>query len=120
MAWLSTQTVAGGCSDRGMHHGLLAAEPALMLCAPEPPRCRYEGSWRAGKRHGQGLMVFPDGCMFRGAWEDDEWLQSAAEPALCRLRGGGLSTALAGCKASFTIEVCRGGEGASWLRVGSV
>lgn len=67
--------------------------------------CRYEGQWKAGRRHGQGLMVFADGTVFRGAWEEDEWLQSAAEPALCRMNGPGLQGAVAGQKAVFVIQV---------------
>jgi hypothetical protein len=38
---------------------------------------RYQGSWKAGQRHGQGLMVFSDSLLFRGLWEEDAWLQSA-------------------------------------------
>jgi hypothetical protein len=59
-------------------------------------------------RHGHGLMLFADGTVFRGAWEDDEWVQSAAEPALCRMSGPGLSQAVAGQRAEFVIEVCGG------------
>jgi hypothetical protein len=66
---------------------------------------RYQGSWKAGKRHGHGLMLFADGVAFRGQWEDDVWLQSAAEPALCRLRGPGLARAVAGQRAEFNIKV---------------
>lgn len=50
-------------------------------------------------------MVFADGIVFRGMWEGDEWLQSAAEPALCRLQGPGLSGAVAGQNATFSIMV---------------
>lgn len=50
-------------------------------------------------------MVFADGTVFRGAWEDDEWLQSAAEPALCRMTGTGLREAVAGQQAEFIIQV---------------
>lgn len=50
-------------------------------------------------------MVFADGTVFRGAWEEDEWLQSAAEPALCRMTGPGLQGAVAGQKAEFVIQV---------------
>lgn len=50
-------------------------------------------------------MVFADGLMFRGAWEDGEWLQSAAEPALCRMAGEGLRGAVAGQRAEFVIQV---------------
>lgn len=50
-------------------------------------------------------MVFADGVMFRGQWEEGAWLQSAADPALCRLRGPGLARAAAGHKAEFGIKV---------------
>uniref|UniRef100_A0A383V7D2 MORN repeat-containing protein n=1 Tax=Tetradesmus obliquus TaxID=3088 RepID=A0A383V7D2_TETOB len=65
---------------------------------------RYQGSWKAGQRNGQGLMVFPDGVVFRGLWEGDAWLQSAAEPGLCRLKGPGLSRAIAGQAAEFVLK----------------
>lgn len=48
-------------------------------------------------------MMFPDGVIFRGMWENDEWIQSAADPALCRITGPGISRALAGQKAGFKI-----------------
>jgi hypothetical protein len=50
-------------------------------------------------------MVFADGTVFRGTWEEDEWLQSAAEPGLCRMVGAGLREAVAGHKAEFVIQV---------------
>jgi hypothetical protein len=50
-------------------------------------------------------MMFADGTVFRGAWEEDEWLQSAAEPALCRMIGTGLQEAVAGQRAEFVIQV---------------
>lgn len=49
-------------------------------------------------------MVFPDGVAFRGAWQDDAWLQSAAEPRACLLRGPGLASLVAGSAASFSIQ----------------
>ena len=67
--------------------------------------CRHQGDWKKGLRHGHGLMVFADGTRFKGAWEEDEWLQSAAEPSLCRLKGPGLSRAVAGTQATFSIRV---------------
>jgi hypothetical protein len=73
--------------------------------------CRYQGQWRAGKRHGQGACLFADGTRFSGLWEDDEWVQSAADPGRCRAAGKGLSRAVAGQTAEFTIEVgCRRGR----------
>jgi hypothetical protein len=50
-------------------------------------------------------MVFADGLVFRGAWQGDEWLQSAAEAALCRMSGPGLTAAVAGQRAEFVIQV---------------
>ncbi|KAI8475786.1 MAG: hypothetical protein J3K34DRAFT_456142 [Monoraphidium minutum] len=65
---------------------------------------RYHGEWRAGRRHGLGLMAFADGASFRGRWEAGAWLQSAADPARCRLRGPGLARAIAGEAAAFEIQ----------------
>jgi hypothetical protein len=33
------------------------------------------------------MMLFADSTAFNGLWDDDEWIQSAAEPTLCRLSG---------------------------------
>jgi len=63
------------------------------------------GNWKDDKRHGQGTCLFADGTRFRGEWEEDAWLQSAAEPALTRVSGPGLTKALAGQTASFVIQV---------------
>jgi len=63
------------------------------------------GKWKDDKRHGQGTCLFADGTRFRGEWEEDAWLQSAAEPALTRVSGPGLTKALAGHTASFVIQV---------------
>ncbi len=63
------------------------------------------GNWKDDKRHGQGTCLFADGTRFRGEWEEDAWLQSAAEPALTRVSGPGLTAALAGHTASFVIQV---------------
>ncbi|KIZ07366.1 hypothetical protein MNEG_0592 [Monoraphidium neglectum] len=65
---------------------------------------RYHGDWKAGRRHGVGLMVFADGASFRGRWEEGTWLQSAADPARCRLRGRGLARAVAGEEAGFRLQ----------------
>ena len=61
------------------------------------------GEWRCDKRHGQGVCRFADGSHFRGEWEDDVWLQSAADPALSKVTG--LTDGLAGQLTSFTIQV---------------
>ncbi|DBB01026.1 TPA: hypothetical protein ACH3X1_000926 [Trebouxia sp. C0004] len=61
-------------------------------------------NWKDDKRHGQGTCLFADGTRFRGEWEEDAWLQSAAEPALTRVSGPGLTKALAGQTASFVIQ----------------
>ena len=65
----------------------------------------YTGEWKAGKRHGVGLMVYADGTSFKGRWEGGAWVQSAADPARCRLRGAGLARAVAGQAAAFRIQV---------------
>ena len=57
------------------------------------------------KRHGQGICHFADGNVFRGEWQEDHWVQSEAEPSLCRVAGPGLSMCTAGRPATFTILV---------------
>ena len=32
---------------------------------------RYEGGIREAKRHGTGVMLYADGCVFGGKWRDD-------------------------------------------------
>ena len=32
----------------------------------------YKGMWQAGKRHGQGVMIWDDGSKFEGLWNADE------------------------------------------------
>lgn len=32
----------------------------------------YEGEWSLGKRNGNGRLVDPEGCVYLGAWKDDE------------------------------------------------
>jgi hypothetical protein len=32
---------------------------------------RYEGSIREAKRHGLGVMLYADGCVFGGIWQGD-------------------------------------------------
>ena len=63
------------------------------------------GDWKADKRHGQGVCMFADGTKFKGAWEEDAWVQSAADGALSRVAGPGLAKALAGQSTSFMIQV---------------
>ncbi|KAK9833748.1 hypothetical protein WJX74_004831 [Apatococcus lobatus] len=65
----------------------------------------YKGDWKNDKRHGRGLCKFAaDGVKFRGEWEEDGWVQTAAEPALCRAAGRGLHQSVAGQTATFQIE----------------
>jgi hypothetical protein len=68
------------------------------------------GDWAGNKRHGHGACRFADGTVFRGEWEADAWVQSLAEPRLCRLAGLGLSRALAGQPATFLIEARAAGR----------
>lgn len=37
------------------------------------------GHWQHDKRHGFGRCKFADGARFAGRWEDDGWVQSAAD-----------------------------------------
>ena len=33
---------------------------------------RYEGGWQGGKRHGRGVMTWPNGDVYAGEWRDDK------------------------------------------------
>ena len=35
-----------------------------------PDGTRYEGEYRNGKRHGQGILTMPDGTRYEGAFRD--------------------------------------------------
>lgn len=90
--------------------GLLISRSLVQfMCASSPisyyamTPSRLPGEWRCDKRHGQGVCRFADGTHFRGQWEEDAWLQSAADPALSKVVG--LTDALAGQPTSFTIQV---------------
>lgn len=63
----------------------------------------YTGAWAGGKRHGAGAARFADGRKFTGEWRRGCWVQSAAEPRRCKLRGLGLARALAGAPAPFIL-----------------
>lgn len=90
------------CTRRPVLHAA-PGSPSLFIATPKTPR--YHGEWQSGKRHGLGLMAFADGTTFRGRWQSGAWLQSAADPARCRLRGRGLARAVAGADAEFVIQV---------------
>lgn len=47
----------------------------------------------------------PATCRPAGDWEDDGWLQSAADPEHCRVAGPGVTRAVAGQQAELVIEV---------------
>ena len=32
-------------------------------------RARYTGDWKAGKRHGTGLLEYPSGCNYEGEFK---------------------------------------------------
>lgn len=33
---------------------------------------KYEGSWRVGRRHGRGMMMYADGDVYEGDWVEDQ------------------------------------------------
>jgi hypothetical protein len=37
-----------------------------------PDGATYEGEWKDGKRHGQGIWIRPDGMRYEGSWKDDK------------------------------------------------
>lgn len=63
----------------------------------------YTGAWERDQRHGVGFCRFADGSKFNGGWEDDGWVQSGADPALCEVEGTGVTRGVAGKKAMFKI-----------------
>ncbi len=63
------------------------------------------GDWVKDQRQGIGICRFADGSKFKGEWEGDAWLQSLAHPRHSKAKGLGLSRALAGTPATFTILV---------------
>ncbi|CAL8470902.1 g10444 [Coccomyxa elongata] len=64
---------------------------------------KYTGDWVRDQRQGFGICRFADGTKFKGEWEGDAWLQSLAHPRHSKAKGLGLSRALAGTPATFTI-----------------
>lgn len=75
------------------------------------------GEWLRDARHGRGVCKFADGTRFKGEWEADAWVQSAAAPSRCRVAGAGVTHATAGVEASFVIQVRCGAVGRSCRRV---
>ena len=65
---------------------------------------KYRGEWESGLRHGYGVCVFKDGTKYRGEWDQDEWVQSSADPELTKVFGPGISRAIAGQQATFGIQ----------------
>lgn len=94
-----------GNKQRCAQATIICTEAQQRIKATQPHTRRYQGEWKAGRRHGIGLMVFADGTSFKGRWDAGTWVQSAADPARCRLRGPGLSRAVAGRPAAFKIQV---------------
>lgn len=64
----------------------------------------YRGEFAEGKRHGQGKCKFEDGTTFKGAWDDDGWVQTAADAAKSRVAGAGIVRAEAGKVSKFLIH----------------
>ena len=82
-----------------------SCESMAQSCIRQLRLTGVSGAWKGGKRHGPGVCHFADGTVFRGQWEEDAWLQSPAEPSLCTVAGPGLSHAVAGQQAAFSIQV---------------
>ena len=58
------------------------------------------------------MQTVPPADSVAGRWEDDGWVQSAADPQRCRVAGPGVTRAIAGQQGELVIEVChQGGEG---------
>lgn len=38
----------------------------------EYEQAQYKGNFRNGKRDGQGMMVWADGAVFEGTWQNDQ------------------------------------------------
>lgn len=65
---------------------------------------KYQGHWAHDRRHGYGVCHFHDGTKFRGEWDNGVWLQSSADPEFSKVKGPGISRAIAGENARFFIE----------------
>ena len=57
---------------------LAAAALALMLAgsaesAIDVAAFSYEGGWKDGEKHGQGVWTHPDGRRYEGQWKDGKW-----------------------------------------------
>ena len=64
------------------------------------------GHWQHDKRHGFGRCKFVDGTRFAGRWEDDGWVQSAADAARSGIPPECLPLrATAGHDCCFTLQV---------------
>ena len=46
-------------------------KPAAAAAPSHAVHARYEGGIREAKRHGTGVMLYADGCVFGGKWRDD-------------------------------------------------
>lgn len=64
----------------------------------------YRGEFVRGRRHGHGKCKFQDGTTFKGAWDDDGWVQTAADAARSKVAGAGIVRAEAGKTAKFLIQ----------------
>ncbi len=67
--------------------------------------CGCAGEWVDGQRQGYGICKFADKSKFKGEWEGDAWVQGLAHPGHTKVKGLGLSRAVAGVPATFTILV---------------
>lgn len=63
------QTIAS--SKSSFDHPTAMTQPSTDEIQADPYGNRYEGEYFNGKKHGQGIMHFANGCTYRGHWLDD-------------------------------------------------
>ena len=63
-----TYTWSGDCVG-----SKVSGEGRGVLQVPDGRKMIYEGSMRDGKRHGRGILAWPDGARYEGGWRDDKW-----------------------------------------------
>jgi hypothetical protein len=93
------------CQISDVKHQTSSMAKQSIFCSDLRALRLLVGEWVEGKRQGGGSCQFADGSLFHGEWQEDHWMQSEAEPSLCRVSGAGISSVTVGVDASFTIKV---------------
>lgn len=43
----------------------------MFVAEDQSVLCKYEGQWKAGKKHGEGVISYPDGSVYAGCLENE-------------------------------------------------